>query len=227
MRYSLSFRSRFGNLGLCLALAAGAVVLFPNKGLAALPAFPGAQGGGANSVGGRGGNVYEVTNLNDSGTGSLRACVEDNLNYGPRTCVFRVGGTIVLNSSMNVTHPYLTVAGQTAPGGGIQIRLNNALTYTSGNYIFVVAAHDVILRYLRLRHGYIPGDNPANYWSGGAVATNLTSDGGYNIIVDHNSMEWATIRISPFGTMVPMLCSAGPITQFVTTHIPGISPLRI
>ena len=60
--------------------------------VAAIPAFPGAEGFGANSIGGRGGIIYEVTNLNDSGTGSLRACVEAS---GARTCVFRTGGLIV------------------------------------------------------------------------------------------------------------------------------------
>ena len=65
-----------------------------------LPAFRGAQGGGAASRGGRGGKVYEITNLNDAGTGSLRACVEGS---GPRTCVFRVSGSITLASSLRVT----------------------------------------------------------------------------------------------------------------------------
>jgi hypothetical protein len=83
-------------------------------------AFPGAEGYGAKSVGGKGGRVIEVTNLNDSGSGSLRACIEAR---GPRTCVFRVAGYIDLESEIIISHPYLTVAGQTAPGDGICLRM--------------------------------------------------------------------------------------------------------
>ena len=85
----------------------------------AVPAFPGAEGGGAVSIGGRGGTVLRVTNLNDSGAGSLRACVTAS---GPRICVFTVGGTINLSSMLYITTSYLTVAGQTAPGDGIFIK---------------------------------------------------------------------------------------------------------
>jgi hypothetical protein len=84
---------------------------------AQLPAFPGAEGFGAKTPGGRGGRVIEVTNLNDSGAGSLRAAVEAS---GPGVVVFRTGGTLTLNSSLTVTNPYLTIAGQTAPGGGFK-----------------------------------------------------------------------------------------------------------
>jgi pectate lyase len=80
------------------------------------PAFPGAEGLGAKSVGGRGGRVIEVTNRNNRGSGSLRAGVTAS---GPRTCVFRIGGTISLTSELIIRNPYLTIAGQTAPGGGI------------------------------------------------------------------------------------------------------------
>ncbi len=83
-------------------------------------AFPGAEGFGAGSVGGRGGKVYEVTNTNDSGSGSLRSCIEAS---GPRICIFRTGGLITLNSPLTILNPYITIAGQTAPGGGITIKL--------------------------------------------------------------------------------------------------------
>src|SRR6185312_10595608 len=78
-----------------------------------LPAFPGAEGFGANTPGGRGGKVLIVTNLADSGPGSLReAC----MTAGPRIVVFRVAGTIALKSPITVTEPYLTLEGQSAPG---------------------------------------------------------------------------------------------------------------
>lgn len=140
------------------------------------PAFPEAQGGGACSVGGRGGAVYEVTNPNDSGSGSLRACINAN---GPRTCVFRVAGTINLTSGpLLVSNPYLTVAGQTAPGGGIEISAKNI----SGSVVDV-HTHDVIWRYTRVRVGY---------------TVNRAKDGldiagsAHDVIFDHNSESWTT-----------------------------------
>jgi pectate lyase len=140
------------------------------------PAFPEAQGGGAYSVGGRGGTVYEVTNLNDSGPGSLRACINAS---GPRTCVFRVAGTINLTSGpLDVWNPYLTVAGQTAPGGGIEITAKN-----SSDSILKIYANDVIWRYTRLRVGYT-----ANRPKDGFVIAGSAHD----VIFDHNSETWTT-----------------------------------
>jgi hypothetical protein len=119
----------------------------------ALPiaAFPGAdgqgaEGFGATSVGGRGGRVIEVVNLNDDGPGSLRAAVQAE---GKRTVVFRISGAIELRSEFLLVHPYITIAGQTAPGQGITLTTHptnprSALTIKSG-------AHDVIVRYLRIR----------------------------------------------------------------------------
>ena len=136
-------------------------------------AFPGAEGFGANSIGGRGGIIYEVTNLNDSGTGSLRACVEAS---GARTCVFRTGGLIVLQSALRIVNPYITIAGQTAPGGGITLKT------ASGGDVFSTQTHDVIIRYLTSRPGP-GGENHANQ-----IAKNGTEL--YNIIIDHNSLSW-------------------------------------
>ena len=133
--------------------------------LSPLPAFPGAEGWGAQSQGGRGGTVIEVTNLEDSGFGSLRACVQGS---GPRICVFRVAGTIALNSRLRITKPFLTIAGQTAPGDGITIQ----------NFGFLISTNNVIMRYLRWR-------GPAFQF----IAIRATHD-THDIIVDHCSASW-------------------------------------
>ncbi|RKP55158.1 hypothetical protein D7Z26_08020 [Cohnella endophytica] len=163
---------------LVFSLMIGIIDVPISKASTAVPAFPGAQGGGAISAGGRGGAVIKVTNLNDSGPGSLRACATAS---GPRTCVFTVGGTINLMSTILITNPNLTIAGQTAPGGGILIKGTNM----SDNMIMVgVVGQDanVIIRYLRLRKGYnANGDD-----SGGAIEIY----NGNNIILDHISVSW-------------------------------------
>ena len=144
-----------------------------NQAATTIPAFPGAEGFGANSIGGRGGTIYEVTNLNDAGAGSLRACVEAS---GSRTCVFRVGGLIVLNSQLTISNPYITIAGQTAPGGGITLKKS------AGGNVFSTQTHDVIIRYISSRPG-AGGENHANQIAKSGVEL-------YNIIIDHNSMSW-------------------------------------
>jgi len=135
---------------------------------ASLPAFPGAEGFGMNAVGGRGGQVIEVTNLNDNGPGSLRAAVDAN---GPRIVVFRVGGYIELKSVLDINKPNITIAGQTAPGDGICLR----------NYYLAVHADNVIIRYLRVR----PSDIAKEEFDAISVFT------GHNIIIDHCSASWA------------------------------------
>ena len=94
-------------LGLVLVATTAATAPSPR-------AFPTAEGFGANATGGLGGRVVEVTNLDDSGPGSLRSAMEA---VGPRIVVFRVSGTITLKSAIRVSTPYLTVAGPTSPGG--------------------------------------------------------------------------------------------------------------
>ena len=98
-----------------------------------VPAFPGAEGYGAVTRGGRGGKVILVTNLNDSGPGSLRAAVRTE---GPRIVIFTVSGTITLESKLRIADPYITIAGQTAPGDGICIR----------RYPLLINTNEVIIR---------------------------------------------------------------------------------
>jgi pectate lyase len=141
-------------------------------------AFPGAEGFGARSVGGRGGVVIEVTNLDDSGSGSLRAAIEAT---GPRTVVFRVGGTIEVFTGLDIENPYITIAGQTAPGDGIQIRNHPSNTAPA----LQVETHDVVLRYLRLRPG------PSLRRTTSLDPLTITRD-AYNVIVDHCSLSWGT-----------------------------------
>jgi len=141
--------------------------------LAQVPAFPGAEGFGANTVGGRGGTIIKVTNLNNSGSGSLREAINAS---GPRIVVFETGGIINLTSDLNITNPYLTIAGQTAPGDGICVKGGT----------LVIAADNVIIRGLRIR----PGDQTDSDVDAIRIAAN-TSETTNNIIIDHCSLSWA------------------------------------
>ncbi len=143
----------------------------------AIPAFPGAEGFGANALGGRGGDVIEVTNLNDDGPGSLRAAINSE---GPRIVVFRTGGTIELQSTLEIINPFITIAGQTAPGGGITLK-----NRSSSKGTLFVRTHDVVIRNLRSRPG-----PPAERSSNGDAIEILGPD-AYNIIIDHCSFSWA------------------------------------
>ena len=147
-----------------LALFIGTIQAQDNKPLA----FPTAEGYGKYTVGGRGGKVYEVTNLNDSGEGSLRAAVEAE---GPRTVVFRVSGTIDLKRALSIKNPYITIAGQTAPGDGICIK----------RYPLNIGADEVIIRYIRVRLGNETGNDTD------AISCRYRK----NIILDHVSASWS------------------------------------
>ena len=135
---------------------------------AKIPAFPGAEGGGMYTFGGRGGKVLTVTNLNDDGPGSFRWACEQG---GARIVVFNVSGNIVLKTPIIVRAPYITIAGQTAPGEGVQI---------SGES-FQVDTHDVIVRYMRFRRGNTHVWYREDSFGGNPVG---------NIMIDHCSCEW-------------------------------------
>lgn len=131
-----------------------------------IPSFPGAEGAGGYATGGRGGDVYVVTNLNDGGPGSLREAVEAS---GPRTVVFAVSGTIELQERMRISNGDLTIAGQTAPGDGICLK----------NYSFTFSANNIIVRYISIRLGV------DKRWENDAV-----NGHGDNIIMDHCSVSF-------------------------------------
>ena len=130
-------------------------------------AFPGAEGHGRYTLGGRGGRVLFVTNLNDSGPGSLRSAIETER---PRTVLFKVSGTIKLESDLEITHPLITIAGQSAPGDGICIR----------NFPLLVHAHETIVRHIRVRLGD----------EAGRPVDGISVRDAENVIIDHCSVSW-------------------------------------
>ena len=146
-------------------------------------AFPSAEGFGANAIGGRGGRVIEVTNLDDSGEGSLRAAMEAS---GPRICVFRVSGTITLKSAIRVSTPYLTVAAQTSPGG-VQVKGHGEPDGDWGVW-FVNGAHDIIVRYLRVRMG----GNLKHDAGNNLLCYGTAEPGVHDVIFDHCSVSWGS-----------------------------------
>ena len=180
-------------------------------------AFPGADGYGRFSKGGRGGAVFEVTNLQDKGPGTLRACVEA---AGPRTCVFRVSGTIALDASLEIKSPFLTIAGQTAPGQGIAIRNRNSL-----NAPIRVLAGDVVIRHIRFRPG--PSVQKSDNVDGARVAgvgsiedTEEIAD----IIFDHVSISWSTDELfdnSPWADRITLQDSFVYEGLHKSTHTAG------
>ncbi|MHC4532557.1 MAG: pectate lyase family protein [Planctomycetota bacterium] len=151
-----------------------------------LRAFPEAEGFGAFTPGGRGGDINFVTTLDDyipgkeqHIPGSLRAAVDSE---GPRYILFRVSGTIELKADLWIRKPFVTIAGQTAPGGGICIK----------DYQVVLATHDIVIRHLRFRSG---DETRKEQMSIGIF-------GGHDSIIDHCSMSWAIDEVmSSFGTV--------------------------
>lgn len=160
-----------------------------------VPAFPGAEGFGAvalSTCNRRDIEVRAVTNLNDAGPGSLRDAVAGSNPSKLTYVVFKTGGTITLNGPIEIARGCLYIAGQTAPGGGIQLRGPNDPTHRVPPISFPRdrSGHDVVIRYLRVRAG--------RGYDGGADDISITS--GYNIILDHISTAWGndeSISISP------------------------------
>ena len=161
---------------LCVLILAAMLPVRPVtvKASSLVPAFPGVVGGGMYTTGGRGGNVYEVTNLNDSGPGSLR----EGVRLNDTTIVFRVSGTIMLQSRLNISGSNLTIAGQTAPGEGICIA-NDETTITGNN---------IIMRFLRFRVGTKLDQEPDGL-------NNDKNRTMRNIVIDHCSVSWGVDEV--------------------------------
>src|SRR5262249_518714 len=149
----------------------------------AVKAFPTAEGFGARSVGGRGGRVVEVTNLEDAGGGSVRPAREGS---GPRIVVFRVSGPIQLKTAIRVSTPHLTVAGQTSPGG-VQIRGDGRPDGDWGVW-FINGAHDIVVRHLRVRMG----GNLKHDAGNNLLCYGTAEPGVHEIIFDHCSVSWGS-----------------------------------
>jgi pectate lyase len=135
---------------------------------ATIPVFPGAWGGGMYSFGGRGGKVFVVTSLEDAGPGTFREACNA---VGPRVVVFNVAGTIHLKNRVRIRAPYITIAGQTAPGDGVCIR----------GATVSIDTHDVVIRHLRFRRGETNVANRDDSLGGNPVG---------NIMIDHVSASW-------------------------------------
>ena len=135
---------------------------------AKIPSFPGAEGGGMYSFGGRGGKVFVVTTLDDTGPGSFREACEA---AGPRIIVFNVSGIIRLKNKIRVRAPYITIAGNTAPGDGVCI---------AGDTV-ELEAHDIVIRHMRFRRGELDATDRNDSFGGNPVG---------NLMIDHVSASW-------------------------------------
>ncbi|MES2849355.1 MAG: hypothetical protein V4685_09885, partial [Bacteroidota bacterium] len=204
-------------------------------------AFPGAEGYGKFASGGRGGFVIEVTNLNDTGTGSLRWALDQHVDtiyvykdsanpnfpitiYQPLTVVFSVSGIIHLKSDLKIKRDNLTIAGQTAPCDGICITGRSVLLNgATGSQLFYLGPRrkNVIMRYMRFRPG-VPLDSNG-VGTGSFVTYGLDVENYENVIIDHCSMSWANeecmaIYDNKYTTVQWSIASEGLYNAF---HIKG------
>ncbi len=170
-----------------------------------LPAFPGAEGAGGFAIGGRGGDVYHVINVNDDGPGSLRYGIDTST--GNRTIIFDVSGTITLFSDLKINRPYFTIAGQTAPGDGICLQ---------GLLTSVEHTHDVQARFLRCR----PGDFFCPFFQDDSFHFYYVT----NSIADHISSSWSIDEVlsdtDSTNTTVQWSVIAEPLTD--SCHVKGV-----
>ena len=163
-------------------LLAAAMALFGAASVQALPVIPGSAGFGMETKAGRGGTVYKVTNLNASGSGSLKACIDATV---PRTCVFEVSGTIRITSDLIIRNNQIRIAGQTAPSPGIMIR----------GAAILITASDVLIQHIRVRTGDdTNGPNPDNRDS--LKITGTSTKPVKNVVIDHCSFSWAIDEVA-------------------------------
>jgi pectate lyase len=157
-------------MGLAIGCLAMAAIPQPTS----IPVFPGAQGFGVDTPAGRGGVILYVTNLKDHGKGSLRKAIA---HRGPRIIVFEVSGIIKLSSALEVKHPFVTIAGQTAPAPGITL---------SGDGMRIIT-HDVLVKHLRIR----PGDAQIGTSPAYRDALQILGREAHHVVIDHVSASWA------------------------------------
>jgi hypothetical protein len=163
-------------------LLASALALCGVATVQALPVIPGAAGFGMETKAGRGGTVFRVTNLNASGAGSLKACIDAAV---PRTCIFDVSGVIRITSDLMIRNGQIRIAGQTAPSPGIMIR---------GGAI-LIATSDVLIQHIRVRTGDdTNGPSPDNRDS--LRMSGTATKAVRNVVIDHCSFSWAIDEIA-------------------------------
>lgn len=164
---------------------------------AQIPAFPGAMGGGMYSFGGRGGRVLVVNNLNDDGPGSFREACE---SAGPRFILFNVAGIIRLKDRIRIRAPYVTIAGNTAPGDGVCI---------AGNTV-ELETHDIVIRHMRFRRGATDAADRNDSFGGNPIG---------NLIIDHVSASWGLDENMSMYRHMYRPSSGGPELKLPTVNI--------